>query len=144
MPQAPPPSLTFDPMFAGAQTASVARANFRRMVSKLNSDAVASISGTEPLGPRLQLSLGDYDAYGGFIRNGRTGTTFSFTIGPVSDATVAALSDVAKDRGRIHLHACGAPLLFELMGLERQAERKVRVVGIIVPGNSHGTVENAF
>ena len=49
----------------------------------------------------VELSLADYNSYGASISCDRDGTTFAFTIGPVPDATVAALEGVVQAHKRI-------------------------------------------
>src|SRR5688572_30456002 len=84
----------------------------------------------------VKLSLDDYQVNGGSIGCGRDGTTFAFTLGPISDAAVAALEDVAHQHGKVCLYCCGQPLLFDLLTLERKESRKVRIVGRIIGGQS--------
>ena len=86
--------------------------------------------------PQLELSLDDYKVNDGSIGGGRDGTTFAFTLGPVSDVTVAALNDVAQKRGTICLYCCRQPLFFDPVAVERKDLRKVRIVGRIVGGAS--------
>ena len=98
------------------------------MASNLSSTSVSSM-------PQLvELSLADYNSYGASISCDRDGTTFAFTIGPVPDATVAALEGVVQAHKRISLNCCGQPLLLDLVALERKESRKARIVGRIVGG----------
>ena len=86
---------------------------------------------------QLELSLDDYIVNDGWIGGGRDGsTTFAFTLGPVSDATVATLNDVAQERGTICLYCCRQPLFFDPVAVKRQDLRTVRIVGRIVGGAS--------
>jgi hypothetical protein len=86
--------------------------------------------------PQLELSLDEFRVKDGWIGGGRDGTTFAFTLGPVSDATVAALNDVAQKRGPICLHCGRQPLFFDPVAVKRKDLRSVRIVGRIVGGAS--------
>ncbi len=100
------------------------------MASNLESTSFSSV-------PQLvELSLADYKTYGASIDCGRDGTTFAFTIGPISDAIAAALEGVAQAHKRICLYCCGEPLLLDLVAVERKETRQVRIVGRIVGGSS--------
>ena len=96
-----------------------------------------------PVKPQLELSLADFGTSGGSIGCGPNGTTFTVTIWPLSDATADVLGDLAQKHGRISLHCCGQPLLFELVELDRKGPRKARIVGRIVGGLSHAPDETA-
>jgi hypothetical protein len=84
--------------------------------------------------PELELSLGDYNVNGASIGCGPDGTKFAFTIGPISDATVAALERAAQTRDRICL-LLPQPLLLDLVALERKGPDNVWIAGRIVDGN---------
>jgi len=84
--------------------------------------------------PQLELSLDDYKVTGGSIGYGRGGTTFAFTVGPLSDSTVAVLDSVAQAQGRICVYCCREPLLLDLVALERKEPSRVRIVGRIAAG----------
>ena len=86
--------------------------------------------------PQLELSLDDYKINDGWIGGGRAGTTFAFTLGPVSDATVATLTDVAQKRGTICLYCGRQALFFDPVAVKRKDLRTVRIVGRIVGGAS--------
>jgi hypothetical protein len=83
---------------------------------------------------QLELRLDEYQTNGGSIGYGPNGTTFAFTLGPVSDEIVAALNDVAEKRGTICLYCFREPLFFDPVAIERKGPRKVRIVGRIVGG----------
>jgi hypothetical protein len=85
----------------------------------------------------FELSLGDYSTSGASICN-QDGTKFTFTIGPVTDVTVAALDSVAQRHGMISLYCYGRPLLFDLVSLERKEPNKVRIVGRVYQCDSGG------
>jgi hypothetical protein len=87
----------------------------------------------------FELNLADYNANGASIGSGRNGTTFTVTIWPLSDATVAALDDVVQKHGTIRLYCCRQPLLFDLVAVERKEPRKARIEGRIVGGVSYAT-----
>jgi len=93
--------------------------------------------------PQLELSLADYGTSGGSIGYGPSRITFTVTIGPLSDATAAALYELAQKHGRISLYCCGHPLLFDLVALERKEPRKARLVGRMVGGISYATGNTA-
>ena len=100
------------------------------MASNLESTSSSSV-------PQLvELSLAEYQTYGASIGCGRDGTTFAFTIGPISDAIAAALESVAQARKRICLYCCGEPLLLDLVAVERRETRQVRIVGRVVGASS--------
>jgi hypothetical protein len=89
---------------------------------------VRPVSGVDS---QLGLSLDDYAVSGGSIGHSLSGTTFTVTIGPISDATVAALDEVVRKQGRICLYCCREPLLFDLVTVERKEPLKARIVGRI-------------
>jgi hypothetical protein len=95
------------------------------MLPKLNTPSV------------VELNLRDYNANGATISSSEGGTKFAFTIGPMSDAVVAALESAAQKHVTICLYCCGQPLLFDLVELERKEPRKARLVGRIVGGVSY-------
>lgn len=82
--------------------------------------------------PQLELSLDDYRVNDGSLGSGRDGTTFAFTLWPVSDATVAALNDVAKKRGTICLYCSRQALFFDPVAVQRKDVHRVRIMGRIV------------
>jgi hypothetical protein len=82
--------------------------------------------------PPLELRLDNYKTHAGSIGYGPDGTMFAFTVGPVSDAIVEALKEVAEKRGTIRLYCCGDPLFFDPVAIERKDRRCVRIVGRIV------------
>jgi hypothetical protein len=86
--------------------------------------------------PQLELSLDDTKVKDGWIGGGRDGATFAFTLGPVSDATVAAIYDAAQNRGTICLHCGRQPLFFDPVAIKRKDLRTLRIVGRIVGGAS--------
>ena len=86
--------------------------------------------------PQLKLSLEDYNVNGASIGCGRGGIKFAFTIGPISDAAVAALVATAHHHGRICL-LLPQPLLLDLVAVERKEQKRVRIAGRIVDGTSH-------
>ena len=86
--------------------------------------------------PQLELSLDEHKVKDGWIGGGRDGATFAFTLGPVSDATVAAIYDVAQHRGTICLHCGRQPLFFDPVAVKRKDLRTVRIVGRIFGGAS--------
>ena len=81
--------------------------------------------------------MADYNANGASIGCGQNGTTFTVTIWPLSDATVAALDGVVQKHGTIRLYCCRQPLLFSLVAVERKEPRKARIEGRIVGGVSY-------
>ncbi len=80
----------------------------------------------------VELSLGHYNVSGASIQCGREGTTFAFTIWPISDATLIALEREARTDRRICLICCDRPLLLDLLAIERKDRQQVRIVGIVV------------
>ena len=82
--------------------------------------------------PQLELNLDDYTVNGGSIACSRDATTFAFTIGPLSSATMAALAAAADKQARICVYCCRQPVLFDLDTLERKEARRVRLVGRFV------------
>jgi hypothetical protein len=84
------------------------------------------------VGPDVELSLDDHEVTNGSIGCSREGTTFAFTIGPLAEATVAALEAAAEARGSVCLYCCREPMLIHLLDLKRQSPRIVRVVGRVV------------
>ena len=88
--------------------------------------------------PPLELSLGDYNVNGASIGCGRGGTKFAFTIGPISDAAVAALVATAHHHGRICL-LLPHPVLLELVAVEREEHQRVRIAGRIAGSTSDGS-----
>jgi hypothetical protein len=82
--------------------------------------------------PLIELNLGDYSAYGASIGYCQNVTTFTFIIGPISDATLAALDDVVQSHGTIRLYCCREPMLFDPVGVERKGPRKAQINGRIV------------
>ncbi len=84
----------------------------------------------------LEVRLDDYKVRGGSIGGGRSGTTFAFTLGPLSDATVAAILDVVQKRGTMCLYCGRQPLFFDPVAVERKDRRRVRIMGRIVGGAS--------
>ena len=86
--------------------------------------------------PQLELKLDEYKVTGGSIGYGRGGTTFAFTVGPLSASTVAVLDSVAEAHGRICVYCCRQPLLLDLVALERKEPSRVRIVGRMVAGAS--------
>ena len=86
--------------------------------------------------PQLELRLDNYKVSGGSMGCGRDGTAFAFTLGPVSDATVADLNDVAQKHGTICLYCCREPLFFDPVAVERKDKDSVRIMGRIVGGAS--------
>jgi hypothetical protein len=107
-------------MFASALTPSDERFTVRHMLPKLDTPSV------------FELDLGDYSAYGASIVSGRHGTTFTVTIGPISDATVATLDDLAHKRATICLYCRREPLLFDLVAVARKEPRKAVIEGRIL------------
>jgi hypothetical protein len=81
--------------------------------------------------PQLELSLGGCQIHGASIGSGPDGTNFAFTIGPISDETLAALDGTAQDHGRVRV-LFPQPLLLDLVALERKDPQQVRIVGRIV------------
>ena len=63
---------------------------------------------------QLKLSLRDYSVNGASIGHGPGGTQFACTIGPLSDATVAALDGAARVDARICL-LLPEPLLLDVV-----------------------------
>jgi hypothetical protein len=122
-------------MCATAQTRGARRFTFHRIVQKLNTPSVVSTPVPEGRHGRLELNLADYNVNGASIGCGRDGTKFAFTIGPISDTTVAALEGMARKHGRICLYSCRQPLLFDLVVVERKERHRVRILGRIVGGN---------
>ena len=88
--------------------------------------------------PQLELSLGDYHVNGASIGYGRDGTKFAFAIGPISDATAAALEGAARNHWRLCL-LLPKPLLLEFVALEHKEPHKVRIVGRIIGATSDAT-----
>ena len=88
--------------------------------------------------PQLKLSLGDYHVNGASIGYGRDGTKFAFTIGPISDPTVAALEDAIRNHWRLCL-LLPRPLLLDFVALEHKEPYRVRIVGRIVGATSDAT-----
>lgn len=84
--------------------------------------------------PDLELRLDDYKVSGGSIACSRDGTTFAFTIEPLSRVTMAALGDAAERQARICVYCCREPLLLDLVTLEREEPQRARIVGHIVAG----------
>ena len=107
-------------MFAGALTASDERFTVQHMLPKLDTPSV------------FELDLGDYSAYGASIVSGRDGTMFTVTIGPISEATVATLDDLAHKRATICLYCRREPLLLDLVAVARKDPRKALIVGRIL------------
>lgn len=82
--------------------------------------------------PKLELRLADYKLSGGSIACEPGMTTFAFTIGPLSDETLAALDRVARSRGTICLRSDRQPMFFDLITIERKDRTKTRLVGRLV------------
>ena len=114
-------------MFAGAPTSATRAVTLGLMQPKLHTPSV------------FELRLGDYSTSGASICCNQDGTQFSFTIGPVTDVTVAALDSAAQRYGMISLYCCGRPLLFDLVSLERKERNKLRIVGRVC-GDTPDTV----
>ncbi len=85
--------------------------------------------------PQLELSFEGYHVNGASVGYGRDGTKFAFTIGPISDATVAALEGAARNQWRLCL-SLPKPLLLDFVALEHTEPDKVRIVGRIVGATS--------
>lgn len=115
------------PMFAGARTRATRVVTLGRMQATLHAPSV------------FELSLGDYTTSGASICCNQDGTQFSFTIGPVTDVTVAALDSAAQRYGMISLYGCGMPLLLDLVSLERKEPNKLRIKGRVC-GDTSDTV----
>ena len=84
-----------------------------------------------PARSQLKLSLGDYSVNGASIGHGPDGTQFACTIGPLSDANVAALFRAAENHARICL-LLPEPLLLDLVATECKELHRVRIVGRVV------------
>ena len=85
--------------------------------------------------PRLELNLGDYNVTGASIGCARGGTKFAFTIGPMSDAAVAALVVTAHHHGTICL-LLPESMLLDLVAVEREEQQSVRIAGRIAGSTS--------
>lgn len=102
------------------------------------------------VGPDVELSLDDHKVTNGSIGCTRDGTTFAFTIGPVSETTLTALEVAAKTHGSVCLYCCREPMLIDLLDLKRQGPRIVRIVGRVVdqtslePGTGRGAAPRGF
>jgi hypothetical protein len=84
---------------------------------------------------QLELSLADYNLKGASIGSGPDGIRFACTIGPVSEATLAALDGAAQNHGRVCL-LLPQPLLLDLVVLERKEAHSIRIVGHVVGSTS--------
>ena len=84
-----------------------------------------------PAGVQLDLNLAGCQVIGGSIGYGPQGSTFAFTVEPVSPETMAAL-DRAVERHETVRVLFPQPLLLDLVSLERKDPRVVRIVGRIV------------
>ena len=90
-----------------------------------------------PLAVQLDLNLADCQVLGGSIGCGPHGSTFAFTVEPVSIETLAALDRAIDGHGTLRV-LFPQPLLLELVSLERKGPRGVRIVGrIIDPLKAH-------
>jgi hypothetical protein len=113
---------------------------FSAVAWKLNAPSIAPMQELREarcVRPQLELSLGDYNVNGASIGCGRGGIKFAFTIGPISDAAVAALVATAHHHGRICL-LLPQPLLLDLVAVER-SEQRVRIAGRIVGSTADAT-----
>jgi len=113
-------------MFAGAPTRATRAVTLGRMQATLHTPSV------------FELSLGDYSTSDASICCNQDGTKFTFTIGPVTDATVAALDSAAQRYGMISLNCRGTPLLLDLVSLERKEPNKLRIEGRVCRDTSDG------
>lgn len=84
-----------------------------------------------PVGSHFNLSFVDYSVNGGSISHGQDGTQFACTIGPLSDATMAALFRAAEDHRRVCL-LLPEPLLLDVVTLEYKKPQRVRIVGRVI------------
>jgi hypothetical protein len=122
-------------MCAIAPTRAIHCAMFSRLNENPTRSAVASMRSSTEAGsvsPGVELSLDDHKVTNGSIGCSRDGTTFAFTIGPLSDATMAALESAAELQGQVCLYCCREPMLINLVDLTRQGPRIVRIVGRVV------------
>ena len=74
--------------------------------------------------PQLELRFDEYKVTGGSIGYGRGGTTFAFTVGPLSDSTVAVLDSVAQKHGRICVYCCRQPAVARPRGARAQRAKQ--------------------
>jgi hypothetical protein len=121
-------------MCATARTQPIRGVTFRAVGRKLNTPSVApmqELRRPRRVRPQLELSFGDYNVNGASIGCGRGGIKFAFTIGPISDAAVAALVATAHHHGTICL-LLPQPLLLDLVAVEREEPQRVRIAGRIV------------
>jgi hypothetical protein len=128
-------------MCATAQTPPIRGVIFSAVARKLNTPSVAPMQELrEPRHVRaqLELSLGDYNVNGASIGCSGSGAKFAFTIGPISDAAVAALVATAHHHGTIRL-LLPQPLLLDLVAVERQEPQRVRIAGRIVGSAADAT-----
>ena len=102
------------------------------MVSMLNVPSVSSMRMQEtPVGSHFKLSFVDYSVDGGSISHNRDGTQFACTIGPLSDATMAALFRAAENHERVCL-LLPEPLLLDVVTLTYKHPQRVRIVGRVI------------
>jgi hypothetical protein len=112
------------------------------MVSKPNTIVDASMpapAANHLRSQTVELSLGKYNVNGASIDCGREGTTFAFTLWPISDATLTALEREARNDQRICLVCCDRQLLLDLLAIERKGRQRVRIVGRVVGSTSDVT-----
>lgn len=81
-------------------------------------------------GLTLELDLGQVSSAS--FAPGPDGGTFSCSIGPITDETVAVLDRAAHRHTPVRLIFSGSPLLLDLQTFERKEPQCVRIVGRVV------------